>query len=141
MQPRAWIALVLLPTSGSCGSPAAPSTPTTVVGDWMGQVAPLHTAYLSIRFTQQSSGVTGVACYQDAEIAGNGNTGIRFSNVPVTIAYPRITVQAPDGFRFEGTFTSDGTISGSSGTNNYPMSILRGGNYCGLSLGDAARPR
>jgi hypothetical protein len=74
-----------------CGAPLAPSS--SLVGDWSGRVAPLHFAWLSIRFTQQGSTITGVACYQDPEGAADGK-GILFSSVPVTVDYPDITVEA-----------------------------------------------
>jgi len=118
-----------------CGAPLAPSS--SLVGDWSGRVAPLHFAWLSIRFTQQGSTIAGVACYQDPEGAADGK-GILFSSVPVTVDYPDITVEAQIGsfrFRFAGRMTSDGTIQGQSGGapgTRYPMSLVRGGSYCGL---------
>jgi hypothetical protein len=84
-----------------------------------------------------SSTITDVACYQDPEGAADGK-GILFSSVPVTVDYPDITVEAQSGsfrFRFAGRMTSDGTIQGQSGGapgTRYPMSLARGGSYCGL---------
>jgi hypothetical protein len=118
-----------------CGAPLAPSS--SLVGDWTGRVAPAHFAWLSIRFTQQGSTITAVACYQDPEGAPD-NRGILFSGVPVTVHYPEITLENPSGsfrFWFAGRMTSDGSIQGQSGGapgTGSPMSLARGGSYCGL---------
>src|SRR5262245_46496115 len=111
---RFTVAIALLVCAG-CGSPMAPST---VVGDWTGRVAPLHFAWLSIRFVQQGRTISGIACYQDPEGAAD-KKGILFRDVPVTINYPQVMVQTETGsfrFWFSGRFDSDATtIIGSSG--------------------------
>jgi hypothetical protein len=117
-----------------CGAPLAPSS--SLVGDWAGRVAPAHFATLSIRFTQQGSTISGVACYEDPEGAADGK-GVLFTGVPVTVNYPDITLENQSGsfrFWFDGHMTSGGSIQGQSGSapgSGYPMSIERGGNYCG----------
>ena len=108
-----------------------------MVGNWSGRVAPLHFAYLEMRITQHGSSVTGVACYMDPEGATDGK-GVLFSNAPVVIDNPNISVSGQSGpltFEFQGQFQKDGTISGQykTGSNGfYPMTLSHGGSYCGL---------
>jgi len=128
--------LVLLIACGGCGAKLAPSS--SIVGDWSGRVAPLHFAHLSIRFIQQGSEITGIACYQDPEGAADGK-GILFRDAPVSVDYPNVSlsVGSPASFSFSGRFQPNGELKGSSGNGNsrgsgYPMTLGRGGNYCGL---------
>jgi len=124
--------------SSTCGPPTVPSS--SIVGDWSGRVIPLHFAYLEMRFTQQGSSITGIACYMDPEGSTDGK-GVVFSNAPVVIDNPQVSVSAPwfggpSQFWFRGQFQLDGTISGlyatSATDSGNTMSLMRGGNYCGL---------
>lgn len=113
----------------SCGPPTVPSA--LLVGDWNGRVAPEHFRTLAIRFTQEGSAITGRACVVD------GNELI-FRDAPVGVDNPNITIDVVAGqsrFVFKGVVDATGTIAGASGStpdNLYPMSLGRGGNYCGL---------
>jgi hypothetical protein len=108
-----------------------------MVGDWSGRVVPFHFAYLEMRITQQGSSVTGVACYMDPEGSTDGK-GILFSNAPVVIDNPNVSVTTQSGdftFHFNGQFQSNGTIAGqyqSGSSNVIAMTLSRGGSYCGL---------
>jgi hypothetical protein len=133
---RNLLVVVLLITCWGCGSSLAPSS--SIVGDWSGRVAPFHFAWLSIRFTQQGSEITGIACYQDPEGSTDGK-GILFRGVPVSIDYPNVSVSVgtPVWFSFSGRFQPNGELDGTSRGGNpadtgYPMTLARGGNYCGL---------
>jgi hypothetical protein len=118
---------VLMIACCRCGPTLAPSS--SIVGDWTGRVAPLHFAWLSIRFTQHGSQITGIACYQDPEGSIDGK-GILFRDVPVSVDYPKVfLIDARSGFSFTGRFQPNGELEGTSG---YPMTLARGGNYCGL---------
>ena len=112
----------------------APTSPSTLVGDWDGRIVPFHFAHLTMRFTQTASGVAGVACYQDPE-GSSDDVGILFKNVPVSISYPSISVQGVAGgvtFSFSGTVTDNVTITGQYRYGNGPVSpmSLTPGSYC-----------
>lgn len=116
---------------GACGSPQSPSFP--IAGDWEGRVAPFHFDYLDIRFSGPGE---GVACY----LAGDAppDLRVRFQDVAVQVAYPNVFLRAPSGFVFNGHFQPDGTLVGESnfaGGQPYPMTLTRGGNYCGTGDG------
>ena len=122
------LAVVIACVACSTCGPTIPSS--SLVGDWTGRVAPLHFVTLEMRFTQQGSSRTGVACYMDPEGSTDGK-GIAFSNAPVSIDLPNVSVTMqnwPLSFWFGGQLQSDGSaITGESAPqpqhDGYPMSL------------------
>lgn len=120
-----------------CGSSS--TTPSSsLVGDWGGRIAPAHFAWLYVRFSQTGSGVEGVACIHDPS-AGlpPERRGVVARDLPVLVIRGVVTVlwkQAATEFVFMGRL-EDGIVSGHYANGNrepYPMTLQRGGNYCGL---------
>jgi hypothetical protein len=94
------VAAIVL-ASQSCGHTAP------VAGDWSGRVAPFHFDYLVLHLTQDGKVIRGTACYQSLG-SGGPAWNIGFRDVAVTGVFPTVSVVAPTGFTFEGSFDDKG---------------------------------
>ena len=134
---RVAIVLALLTCCRCGGTPLAPST--SLVGDWSGRDVPLHFAFLRMRFTQQGSTISGVACYDDAGV------GV-FKDVSVSVQYPTISFDVAlsnptlSRARFSGQMAADGSIRGLFGFRDLPGSQMTLNRVIGTTSGELCPP-
>lgn len=111
-----------------CWNPFAPSP--SIVGDWTGQLAPTHTESFDLRFVQEGSRITGTACLWDFS-----SKHLIYSNLPVTVDYPNVTMTLPAGSSCPSQVYSgkvDGatlTLTSKCNSGNYVI-LKRGGDQC-----------
>jgi hypothetical protein len=116
------VALVALTACCSCDLFVSPS----VLGDWFGRLAPLHTTYLEIRFTEENGRLTGVACQRDG-------SRLSFTDAQVIVGTRgRVTVLIPNSERTLSGRFQDGVLKLQASWNqSVHADLMRGGDYCG----------
>jgi hypothetical protein len=117
------VALVALMACCSCGLLTSPSA----LGDWRGRMAPLHTTYIEIRFTEENGRLTGVACERDG-------SHLMFTDAQVIVTGGRdrqVTVLLPNSDRTLSGRFEDGVLElRASWHQSFYANLERGGDYC-----------
>jgi len=115
--------VVLVALMGCCGCDLL--TSPSGLGDWRGRLAPLHTTYIEIRFTEENGRLTGVACERDG-------SRLLFTDAQVVVgARGRVTVLMPNSDRTLDGHFQDGRLKLQASWNEFVHGDLeRGGDYC-----------